>query len=251
MTLDERVYRGTPASVFARLQAPVRSRDAGDVQGTSGAATGTLRGRVSFLVAVLVDLGKSVARERVAADPIVEHAMLMPLGSLGYDLRQAWRMLTRAPALAVFVTALMALSIGATTAAFSVVNTVLLRPFPFARPDRLVMVWGCRGADDPRNVVGAHELPEWQARSRSFDRMAGVVFDRDFDLDGRRRAHAVDRGTSHGRLLPCDGRDADCRARLRSGRGSPRRGQVVIISERLWRVSIWIRSDAARHVDHR
>ena len=44
------------------------------------------------------------------------------------------------------------------------------------------MVWERRGADDPRNVVGAHELPEWQARSRSFDRMAGVVFDRDFDL---------------------------------------------------------------------
>ena len=71
------------------------------------------------------------------------------MGSLGYDLRQAWRMLTRAPALACFVIVLMALSIGATTAAFSVVNTVLLRPFPFARPERLVMVWERRGADDP------------------------------------------------------------------------------------------------------
>ena len=66
---------------------------------------------------------------------------IRPLEELIGDVRFALRALYRSPALAGTAIVTLALGVGAITAIFSAVNAVMLRPLPFAEPERLVMVW--------------------------------------------------------------------------------------------------------------
>ena len=72
--------------------------------------------------------------------------------SLAADLRFALRRLRKSPGFAATVIATLAIGIGANTAVFSVLNSVLLRPLPFPDPDRLVAMRleapGAAGQDD-------------------------------------------------------------------------------------------------------
>src|ERR1035438_987823 len=65
---------------------------------------------------------------------------IMPLGSLRQDLRYGLRTIHKNPAFAVTVALTLELGIGATTAIFTVVSGVLLRPLPFPQPERLVSI---------------------------------------------------------------------------------------------------------------
>jgi putative ABC transport system permease protein len=64
------------------------------------------------------------------------------MGSFWNDLGFATRTLRKNPAFALTAILTLALGIGATTAIFSVVNTVLLRPLPYDHPERLAIIWG-------------------------------------------------------------------------------------------------------------
>jgi putative ABC transport system permease protein len=97
------------------------------------------------------------------------------------DLRIAWRGLRRSPGYVAVVVATLALGIGATTALFTVVNSVLLRPLPFPDPDRLVMVWERPPFRDvnggqaiTRNLVQPQNYLDWRARNTSFDGIAAL-----------------------------------------------------------------------------
>jgi putative ABC transport system permease protein len=92
------------------------------------------------------------------------------------DLRYAVRLLRRHPGFAASAILTLTLGIGMTTAIFSVVDAVLLRPVPFPDPDRLVVVW-----ETDRDTGTSHEPGSWpdyvdfQQRSRQIDQFAAVV----------------------------------------------------------------------------
>jgi predicted permease len=93
--------------------------------------------------------------------------------TLVQDLRYGVKMLVKNPGFTFVASLTLALGIGANTAIFSVVNAVLLKPLPYAEPDRLAMLW----TDNPKQ--GIHEegtsyptFLDWRAQSRSFAEMA-------------------------------------------------------------------------------
>ena len=75
------------------------------------------------------------------------------------DIRYATRALSRTPGLTLTVVLIMALGIGATTAMFTVANSVLFRSLPFADPERLVQF----------GTVGVLEFNAYRDQSRSFE----------------------------------------------------------------------------------
>ncbi|HEX6178458.1 MAG TPA: ABC transporter permease [Thermoanaerobaculia bacterium] len=91
------------------------------------------------------------------------------------DLRYALRSLRANPGFALVAILTLALGIGATTAMFSIINGVLLRPLPFKDPQRLVMVWehnllGDAGGD--RNYASPANVYEWSKETKVFSSLA-------------------------------------------------------------------------------
>jgi len=92
------------------------------------------------------------------------------------DARYGARTLLKTPLFAVIAIATLALGIGASTAIFSVVNSVLLRPLPYAQADRVVQVWETNlKASTDHNVVNPLNFLDWTEQNRSFSGMAAVV----------------------------------------------------------------------------
>ena len=85
-----------------------------------------------------------------------------------YDVRHAVRSLSRRPTFAATAILLLALGSGANAAVFSVVRGVLLRPLPFAAPERLVAVW-------PGQYVSNDEIGYWRDRAPSLSAVAGMA----------------------------------------------------------------------------
>ncbi len=91
------------------------------------------------------------------------------------DLRYGARMFFKHPGFTIVAVITLALGIGASTAIFSVVNAVLLRPLPFADPDRIVTLWENNRKDGlERDDVSPANFLDWRDRNRSFIELASA-----------------------------------------------------------------------------
>ena len=109
--------------------------------------------------------------------------------SLFQDLRFGLRSLARNSGLTSTVILVLALGIGANTAIFSVVNTVLARPLPYPDPDRLVWFWESQPNLNQAPFSGADFL-DFQSQNRSFEQMA-VMHRVSFNLTGQGPAERI------------------------------------------------------------
>ena len=89
---------------------------------------------------------------------------------LWQDMRFGLRQLRRSPAFAVTGLLIIAAGLGVTTAMYSIVDAVILKPLPFAQPDRLAAV-----GDKPWRYFSLPTMEDWQKGSGAFESIAAYT----------------------------------------------------------------------------
>ncbi len=118
---------------------------------------------------------------------------------LHQDIRYGFRQLRKSPGFALVAVLTLALGIGANTAMFSVVDTILLRPLPYQEPDRLMLVSETETvAPGDELGVAAQEYLDYRDQNHSFSSVAAFESD-GFNLTGRGPT-AADSCRSHIRI---------------------------------------------------
>ncbi|MDQ6886219.1 MAG: ABC transporter permease [Gemmatimonadota bacterium] len=149
------------------------------------------------------------------------------------DLRYAVRSLSRSRGFTAVAVLVLGLGIAVNTAIFSVVNGVLLKPLPYANPERVVMLWS-HWENWPQTWVSPPEFADYARELRSTERVAAFDYG-SRNLTGGDRPERIRAGFGSGELFPTLGAHAK-RGRVFTVRddvpGAPR---VAVISDGLWR----------------
>jgi predicted permease len=156
------------------------------------------------------------------------------LADLLHDLRYAVRMQRKNPAFTIIAVIALALGIGANTAIFSVVNTVLLRPLPYKDPERLVMVW----EEDtrhgyPTDTPAAANYVDWRDQNQSFEGMAAIA-DESFNLTGSGDPERLEGRRVSASLFPLLGVEPQIGRVFTATEDQPGSQRVVLLSYGLW-----------------
>ena len=156
---------------------------------------------------------------------------------LRQDLRGAQRTLARTPGFSITVMLVAALGIGATTAAFSLADHVLIRPLPFPEPDRVVRLWQDQSSFGyTRMELSPPNFRDWRQSSTSFEAMAAFQGgNAQFLADSSGALARFDGATTVGdvfevlRIRPVLGRT------LNDEDDVPGAPAVILLSDEMWR----------------
>src|SRR5436190_2350486 len=177
---------------------------------------------------------KQVER-RVPQNPVVmgTDTKTSIMGDITQDLRYGLRMLWKNPGFTIVAVLALALGIGANTAIFSVVNTVLLQPLPYKNPGQLVMLWeNATHLGFPKDTPSPANFLDWRTQNTVFTGMAAMA-QKNFNLTGVGEPERLD-----GRLVSANLFDV-LGVQPRLGRGFLSQEDtpgthVVILSHGLW-----------------
>jgi putative ABC transport system permease protein len=156
------------------------------------------------------------------------------------DARYAIRSLARNPVLACTAILTLALGIGASTAIFSALNAVVLRPLPFPQPDRLVMVWEeNREKAWYQQVAAPANVLDWRDGVPAFaDVAAYEEFDDTVTLTGMGEPRLLSKAVVMGNLFAVLGVGAQQGRTLTDQETWRTSRRVAVISDRLWRTDL-------------
>ena len=147
-------------------------------------------------------------------------------------------MLAKAPAFTSVALVTLALGMGAATAIFSVVDTVLLKPLPFRDAERLLLIWENNVSQNlDRTLVSPADFLAWQQQSRAVERMAALQ-DMRINLSGGPNGHIdpeeikCERVTAN--LFPLLGVEPAVGRAFRPEEDRPGSDNFVLLSHSLW-----------------
>jgi predicted permease len=154
--------------------------------------------------------------------------------SIFQDFRYAFRQLRKNPVFAAIAVITLALAVGANTAIFSVVQTVLLAPLPYQHIDRLAMIWGrnpSRG--DMQAPISPGDFTDWKQKNRVFEDIAPSTDDQ-VTLTGAGEPKLLlgyDVSPSYFRILGVAPRMGRVFTEDEASSGA----QVAVLSDKIWR----------------
>ncbi|HJU64159.1 MAG TPA: ABC transporter permease [Gemmatimonadaceae bacterium] len=152
------------------------------------------------------------------------------------DASYGIRLLTRAPGFAAAALLTVALGIAATTAMFSVVYGVVLRPLPFAEPERLVYLWtSAPKLGLPRAFVGVANARDWREQNRVFEDIALVRTIGNFNLTGQGEPERLLGARVSWNLFPLLGVSPLTGRTFTAQEDQSDGDRVVLLSHGLWR----------------
>jgi putative ABC transport system permease protein len=155
------------------------------------------------------------------------------------DLRFGLRMLLKRKSFSAVALLTLMLGIGANTAIFSVVHTVLLRPLPFAQQEQLVMLWKHDTTAKTHFVeLALAEVRDWQQQSQSFTAFAAMpatVYGYGYVLTGRGDAVQLESSKVSGSFFSLLGVQPALGRVFNEADDQVGGAKVVILSDRVWR----------------
>lgn len=160
---------------------------------------------------------------------VVPNALALHWDTLWQDVRYAARSLRRTPGFAITAVLVVALGVGANTAAFSLADFVLLRPLPFPEPDRIVRLW--QSTAGYRFELSPANYRDWKAMAKSVDAM-GAYTARSVNLTGTAEPRRLQTVTMTPEVLQILGAHALAGRVFAAGDSAD--GRVVVLGHPLW-----------------
>jgi putative ABC transport system permease protein len=151
------------------------------------------------------------------------------------DLRLGLRLLLRSPAFSIVAILALAIGIGANTAIFSVINTLLIQRLPYHDADRLVVVWEHNLPRQRKtNVVGPANFLHWREMNHVFEDLAAITFSYGVTVTGNGEPEELQAQSISAELFPILG-VAPAMGRGFTAAENVPGSSTVVISERLWK----------------